>query len=311
MMEPGTSGPAGQRSLLAETLAAHCADVEDLRRTAAEVAGLQEQARNGDTDARQALATAGPRLQALGRAMVEQLYPHATEYGTVLSLMRLFLTGVMPANPVYTGLLWAETKLILPHLLDLTEAGITPWESQPSGQPVALGGGVTALQYAFLELSGPADVVQELARRLGPVATVHVVYPGERRQLPLKRYQAATSAGLAEFVAGRDDQERHTRPVRDGHQWYVDWRDDVGNDGKYLRRAVDAMPTLRRTLDGHAYLNLVSTDALHDAALFDTVRALLPRGGEPGIRPAPEPEVNAGEYDAELSHQSGYSTTTR
>jgi|GEM_PF-5814418 len=305
-MFPG--GSAFKHASLQEALKTRMSEIIQLKELAKEVEELKNKARAGDQEARNALQEKGQLLTTEGQKLSKELFGQATDYHEFLSLMDMFLAGTLVANPVYTGLLWEESSALQGQLRAITQYGVTTWESQPSG-PVEkiMDNKVQVYQYAFLEMSGPAETMGPLVKLLAPVSTIRIVFPGQTTPVPLKQFRAASAARLQALVSPRTDAE----PRRKGKYFCLDWYAPVANDSKYIHRAVAASPSLGAIIGEHVYIHLISKDADSGESLFDVVTAMLGKVGQPQAKAPASMEDDGGEADAEREHQASYSGTAQ
>ena len=302
------NGKTFRHQSVEEAFELHERDIAYVRALAVEVEQLKTRARANDQAARNALPAKGAALQSAGDKLTQILFGHVESYQDFLFLMDQFVAGKLPSNPVYNGVLWSETNDLIGQLREITRAGITTWESQPSNQEhVIPGTSVTERQFGFLELSGPKDLVNGLAKQLASVSNITIIHPGDTRRVPMKQLRGRSQQDVAALIGGSPDFAP-TPPVKKGSRYETNWLDSIANNAKYIGRATTSVPSLKGVIGGHTYLYLVSKDADAPTALFDTVCALLPKVKP--VEPKPVTDDDPGhEHDAERDHQQGYATT--
>lgn len=270
-------GALERHGSLDEAITAHAADLAALRALAADVDLLQCRARAGDDEARAELRAKGPRLMQDGERLSKILYSHAASYADVLRLHGEFLTGAVPATPVFTGLPPAAMAPALAALRALADRGVVVWEARAGGSAEVVDPdlGVSVRSFATLEMSGPPRVMAHLLDGLDAVPGIHVVRDGESQSVAQKRYTAPTLEGLAAWVGRQRAGHQFSEPERAGGAWVADWYDLVQNRSKYLGRARQRVPSLGPLIGDHVYLHLIAADLDLGAALCDAVVALL------------------------------------
>jgi hypothetical protein len=169
-----------------------------------------------------------------------------------------------------------ESRLIVDRLKTITELGMITYESQPSGHPDPAGPGVAVHQAAYLELSGPPDLMDQLDRMISranrtSAEKIMVVRPDEARLMPLRVAVAADEQSLAGFRFNqRIEIERGQGHVfaRLGHM--------VHNNSRYLNQLAQ-VPGLARILQGHVTLFLASSAYAQsdETLLFDQLIGLI------------------------------------
>jgi hypothetical protein len=233
--------------------------------------------------------------RSIAEPLIRDIFGAATTYRGVLRIMTMFLDGKLPGTPWSTGALMPESNMLLEQLKALTAAGLVTYESQPSGQSTPIEGTeVQQHQAAYLEISGEAALMNELATAIGVENALHghqitIIEPGAVVEAALRVGVATIREAfepLSRVEAG-DIVERD-----DGFSANLYTR--VNNNARYLN-AMKAVPGLASILEGHVTLFLLSStfrDA--DATLmFDRLVKLVARANEALARKAVAARVRA------------------
>jgi len=188
-----------------------------------------------------------------------------------------------------------ESNMLLEQLKALTAAGLVTYESQPSGQSTPIEGTeVQQHQAAYLEISGEAALMNELATAIGVENALHghqitIIEPGAVVEAALRVGVATTREAFEPLsrVEADDIVERD-----DGFSANLYTR--VNNNARYVN-AMKAVPGLASILEGHVTLFLLSStfrDA--DATLmFDRLVKLVARANEALARKSVAARVRA------------------
>jgi hypothetical protein len=118
-----------------------------------------------------------------------------------------------------------------------------------------------------------------------------------------------TLAPALQNMIGESTDHVPNPPQKKGSVYQTNWHNVIGNDAKYIGKAVAKVPSLGGIIGDHSYRCLVWKDAEIELGLFDIVTSLLPR-----VRPVVWRDMNNNhedddEHDAEKQHLNDYSTT--
>lgn len=241
---------------------------------------LRDESRNLDPRTRSQLRNRNIALveesQRIVTPVIVALFGTAASYDDLRTVMRNFLSGKLPGTPWFTGRLTPESNAIVERLKTITDLGMITYESQPSGHPDPSGPpGVAIHQAAFLELSGPPDLMDQLDRAISranrtAAHKISVLRPGEKDLMPLRVAVAAREESLTGLGVEPDQIERGR-----GHV-FARLGNPVHNNSRYFDKLAK-VPGLARILKDHVTLLLVSDtyEDRHETLLFDQVIDLV------------------------------------
>ncbi|MGA8355080.1 MAG: hypothetical protein WB698_13035 [Solirubrobacteraceae bacterium] len=250
-------------------LAAHAETLERVDRINRQLRLNSARIRSGQLGAEQSRELRDANLllsQQMSRLLepvIADLFRTATDYAGLRVLMGRFLRGQLPGTPWASGRLMPESSAIAGHLQAMTELGFITYESQPSGQSHELSDvpGVHEHQNAYLELSGPPELMAALQERIAQANST------------LARQIIVVKPGQEDLVALRTLVDR-----REGVHEVHPQRMRVTNNNRYQRQLHATNPALREAMEGHVTLVLVSSTHrdVDATVLFDDLLEMMP-----------------------------------